>query len=1316
MKKTPHTPDETPPRKLTDVPQWKDRPPVAPARVAVLKANYKQAWLWFLFMLCMIIAWGIPARYFFTRYFRFKPVATELRDADVFVALAYEGISASPREVAPERFREHVHELRKAGYAPITLRDIHAFYAEGALLPRNAVLMTFDHGRKSSYFDARKVLARGGWPAVVFLWTKPIQDEDPASLRWPYIRSMLRSGAWEVGAQSHLGFDQIVADSDGTRRNYLTAPQWIPHEMRYENPEDWSARIRADHEYVRQLIVRETGVSPRAFAFPYGDFGQYDPRATLSRRLNLGMVGTFYDLGFVHGYSALNTRYSDPRRLHRLLVRPEWTGRDLVAHLERAWPLRRGISTDDAMRSPHVWLTDWGSLERRDDGIRLQALPETTGATAWMNGSDLFRDVAARFVFHIEKGQVGLYFRASPDGERHLHLGIGEGGEVWLRQKHAGLPPFTLGSGHYTPDETGRVEVNVQLRDSLILVEINNRPVFQEIVSVRGKTAPGMMGIGIWDPERGRAGADFRSTEIYPLDPSVLTWIPTGARDSGLSSWMNRHAVRHTHLAPPWLRISPGAQSLQPGWDARLYRYFAATYHMKWTPEIVVEHMDTHDTGLPKRLANLAADLEVDGIYCNLSQLRDTPSLSRITAWIHDLYFALKAHELDLLIRLPPAWERESTLAALAQALPQMRIVCGDETYQLFLDDAHKWSTHLVRAAFIDVSDVAAPRLYTLTGGDAPYEDWQTEIRGHVLRQEGFDAFGKGDFERALDIWKRWSELEAFSEEPWRLIGDVHLRRGHHGRAVEYYRASLDRNPGQIPLVTHTARLLDRRKEKTREALELLTLYGRLFPGNTEILLAQADILMRQNRRQEAAHLVHRVVDENPDDLNALAMLHGLLGSPEERARNLETMLDIAARPGMSPHFVEIIRANNLLAWPESWMLMAFIEDRAEEEKASGTPGAYSQFVPRQTVVREAFSVRRMSDNWITVSDTEQVEGEPYVLAASPTAAEATLRLTNTDTLHSGFIEASIEDARGHFWLYARRGEGNMIRFGFEDTQRLYLQVWQHGRVYSQQSRVWNRTPEGAKLKLVVRGNAAFGFVNDEPAFGAPARVPPDLGLGWWGISPWAAEFGVAEVVIRDLSGGPEPVTIALFRPRTEEWSDQEAVAALTPHALNLHAVAPLWFTHDGDGSVRADNREDYRNLRILTRFYQIRLMPAIRAVTTRMLDVEDLIALAEEENVDGFTLLFARMPGEEWFKEAERALIGSNVSLLAARVGEDDTIQLRELCPRVGLFSGRRTNRTLPLVGIPSDTQEKTPMPRPETPPPSGTEMWPEIHRALYF
>ncbi len=1316
MKKPGHTPDQTPRRDLTDVPQWSDRPPVVPTRVAVLKANYKQAWLYFLFIVCMIIAWGIPARYYFTRYFRFKPVDAELRDAEVFVALAYEGISANPREVSPERFREHVNALRKAGFTPITLRDVHALYAEGALLPRKAVLMTFDHGRKSSYFDARAVLARVGWPAVMFLWTKPIQDEDPASLRWPYVRSMLRSGAWEAGAQSHLGFEQVVADSDGTRRNYLTAPRWIPSEMRYENPEDWSQRIRADHEYVRELILRETGVTPRAFAFPYGDFGQYDPRATLSRRLNLGLVGTFYNLGFVHGYSALNTRHSDPRRLHRLLVRPEWTGHDLVARLESAWPLRAGISTDEAMRSPHVWLTDWGSLDRGDGALRLQALPGTTGATAWMNGSDLFRDVAARFVLRIEKGQVGLYFRASPDGERHLYLGIGDGGEVWLRQKHAGLPPFTLGSGHYTPDEKGITEVNVQLRDSLFVVEINGRPVFQEIVSVRGQTWPGMLGISIWDPERGLAGADFLSVEVYPLDPSALTWQPTGARDSGLSYWMNRHAVRHTHLAPPWLRISPRAQSLQPGWDPRLYRFFASTYHTKWTPEIIVEHMDSQDTGLPKRLADLAADLGVDGIYCNLSQLRDTPSLSRITAWIHDFYFALKEHGLDLLIRLPNAWERESTLAALAQALPHMHIVCGDETYQLFRDDTHKWATHLARAASIDISAIVAPSPYTLTGGDAPYEDWQTEIRGRVLRQEGFDAFGKGDFEKAHEIWKRWSELEAFSEEPWRLIGDVYLRRGDHGRAIEYYRASLDRNPGQIPLVTRTARLLDRREENAREAFELLTLYGRLFPGNTDILLAQADILIRKNRHEEAAGLVRRVVDDNPEDMSALAMLHGLLGSPEERARNLQTMLDIAARPGMAPHFVEIIRANNLLAWPESWMLMAFIEDRAEEEEGAGAPGAYSQLVPRQTVVREAFSLRRMSENWTTVSDAEQVEGEPYVLAAGPTTSEATLRLVRTDTMQSGFIEASIEDARGHFWLYARRGEGNMIRFGFEHTQRLYLQVWQHGRVYSQQSRVWNRTPDGAKLKLAVRGNAAFGFVNDEPAFGAPARVPADLGLGWWGISPWAAEFGVAEVVIRDVSGGPDPVTIALFRPRVEEWADQEAVAALTPHALNLHVVAPLWFTHDSDGSVRADYREEYRNLRMLARFYQIRLMPAIRAVTTRMLDVGDLIALAEEENVDGFTLLFARMPGEEWFNEVERALIGSHISLLAARVGEQDTIQVRELCPRVGLFSGRRAVQTLPLISIPSDTHEtEQPKPRPETLPP-GPEIVPEPHRVLYF
>ncbi len=1304
-------------RDLTDVPQLSDQPPVAPARVAAMKAKYKQSWLYFLLIISLVVAWGVPVRYLIMRYLVFRQVNTGPRVAEAFVALSYEGISENPREVSPQRFREHFAALRKAGYNPITLDDIHAFYTEGKLLPRRAVLLTFDHARKSSYYDVRSVLTRAGWPAVMFLWTYAIESEDPASLRWPYVRAMLRSGAWEVGAQSHRGFERIVADSDGTLRNFMAAPRWLADELRYVTPDAFSQRLQQDHEYARNLIIRETGVKPRAFAFPYGDFGQYDDRAILSRRLNMDMVSRYYDLGFVHGPYALNTRFSDPRRLNRLLVRPEWTGAELIDRLENAWPREAGITDAESLVSPLAWLPEWGGFDMGDRVLRLYAQTNITGAKVWLNGSGLFGDFKARIRLRIERGQVGLHLRASPDGESYLYLGLGEGGDVWLRQKHAGLQPFTLASARYATGPDGVADLDIQLRGRHFFAAIGGRPVFQEIITTRGEPRPGMVGMSVWDPTPGRASAEVRSFEAAPFRTSVLTWTPVSSREPPLAAWMNRNAVRYTHLAPPWLRVASRAQAEQLGWDPVLFRFFARVYSMKWTPEIILDNLDTFDPALPEQLADLTAGLGADGVFFNLNEMRGSPSLSRVTTMIQAMSRALEQRKLTLIIRLPAYLERETTFAALLQGLPNLEIAVEREAHGFFPNNPRD-AERIVHVGLADVRGIETPFYHVLTGLDATNQVWDSEVRGKLLRQEGHDAYRAGRFDQALEIWKRWSELEPYNEEPWRLLGDIHLRKNDFLPAIEAYRASLDRNPGQIALVVQVARLLDQRTNNRIAAAELLDLYARLFPGNSTILLAQAELLIRQNRAEPAGAIVRRVIAENPDDIEALSMLHGLLPTSAERLVNIRKILEVGSRPGMEPHFAQVIRHYDLLAWPESWVLMDFIEDMAARERALGGRGPYSALAPRETVVRELFSLNRLSDNWLAEAEQENPDGGIYMLAAAPATSEAVLRLANSDSMHSGFIEATIDESRGFFWLYARRGADSMVRFGFEQAGRMYLQIWQHGRMLSNQTRPWTRPDGPVRLRLEIRGDATFGFIDDTPAFGAPTRVPYGIGLGWWGVSPWSPHFGMAQVALREIAGGPIPITIGLLWPRMNEWDDQEVIALLKDHAPSMHAIAPPWFVQEITGRVRPEFRSDHSNLRMMARYYQMRLMPAVHSASPRTLNVADLIPLAKDARVDGFTLVFARMPDEEWFRQAELALADSEVSLLCVRLNrQENVMEVREVCPHVGLFPGRRVIRTIPLLNMNEPMPEEMGPPKP----PAGAE-YPRIeslpapHRALLF
>jgi len=1251
-------------------------PPVVPARVAALKANYRQAWIYFFLIISLVVAWAVPVRFMILRRLTFRQIDRGPIDAHEFVAIAFEGISDNPSEISPERFRQHFAGLRSAGYNPVSLAEVHAMYTEGKPLPRRAVLLTFDHSRKSSYFDARTQLRRAGWNAVMFLWTKPILDEDPAALRWPYIRDMIRSGAWEAGAQSNHGFSQIPVDSQGTRQNFMTSPQWLEQDLRFETPDAFLERLVADHEYTTSLIRKEAGQRPRAFAFPYGDFGQYDERAQLTRRINMDLVSRFYDLGFIHGDIGLNTRHSDPRRLNRLMVRPSWSTEEFLRRLELTWPVQEGLVSRELMREPLAWLPEWGGVLLRDETLYLRASPQSNGAKVWLNGTGMLRDFHTKIRLRIPAGQAGVYLRASPDGESHLYLGLGDGGDVYLRQKHPGMDSFTLASGNYLPGEDGIVDLDIFLRGSALFASVQGRPLFSELIHVRGEPVPGMMGVSIWHPENGKASLDISGLDLEVFQSRMVVWEPLLTREPVVAHWLNRNAYRFSHLAPPWLRIGSRGRSELFGWDASQYRAFSELYQIKFTPEVTLENLEVFEPALPAQLFALAQSFGANGLYCNFSEVRGSPTLSSITSWIQQLSQAAEARGMSLSVRLPASLERGPALASLAQSLPALNIVVAGEV-QVSPEFGNILEfTRLERAEFPVRS---FPLHHQLTGLESTAEE-KIVLNARALRQDAMAAFQAGNFDGAVRLLGIWSEQEPLNEEPYTLTGDVQAHRGRFEDAVTAYRGSLNLNPGQTPVVVKLARLLETRMNRRDDAAALLDTYAKLFPDNNDLVLLRAEMLIRERRHDEARALVRHVMERDPDDMRALALSHGLLDTAESRARNLEHILSVGRRPGMSGHFLGAVYDHDLMRWPESWRLVPHIEELAAEQ--AGQPHAIvHELLPRDTISVDTLGGGRLSDAWEIFGAGQEDEEGPMVLAATPIQTEAALRLRQSSGLRNGFVEVRVENPQGVFWIYARRSENGMIRFGFDQTNRMFLQIWREGQLLANQNRSWPRPPSAVRLRLEVRGDAAFAYIDGQPAFGAPLRIPPTLGYGWWGVGPWSPSFGAAQVTLREIEGGPLPMQMVLFRPRMQPWEDQEYLEILKNRSQQVGVVSPVWFRQEADGRIVPEEMRETPDLRILTRFHQIRLMPVIRSATPRSLDMAALTALAREHLLDGFVIIVNRMPAEEWFALAENEVLTEGVPLLIVRTDEEARIaEVREVSPFTGIFAGARRSRILPM------------------------------------
>lgn len=1247
-------------------------PPLRP--VQAVPVSYLTSWLYFLLILCLLVAWYFPVK-ILVSYLMWPPTEEhEVRDSYSFVALTYEGVSRKDNEVQPAQFREHIDALKEHGYVPITLEDVRGLMLRNEPLPPRAVLTTFDHGRRTSYFYTKAHMRRAGWRGVMFLWTRPIEERDTASLLWPYVRRMIRLPTWEIGAQSHHGFDPVVAHDSGRTGRFMTSPRWLTAENRFEKPAEFIARLEADHVFQQELIQRRVGQQPIAYAYPYGDFGQFQTRGEFIRGINLAQVEHFYDLGFVSGNLAVNTRYSDPRRLNRLRVRPEWSGQDLVEYLERSWPKEQLAIDTVAGQSPAAWIVDWGTMQMDNDRLSLRATDQSTGAKMWLAGSDLSRDFYARVDFRITQGQMGLYLRASPDEETYVYLGLDTRGEawlrerqlgreqerwddereedlsVWLRQKQPTRERFTLASAQarMEPRDTHTVEVFV--RGRMLHALLNGRPMFEGHINIRGEIRPGMFGISVWDPEAGRARVDIAGVTLQSQQPTMAAWGEQRGYSAHLVNWLHQNAYQITQISPPWLTFSPVGQQIRHGWDETILNRLARIYSLDVVPRVRIEQQEWLSFLPPGVLADMADEQGFSKVFVNMENMIDaTPT--HITSWLQQSMTALRERGVELLVQLPVVLEQAATMNAMLAVLPGLSIVAAEGS-----PGHDQANVQLARLPSSNAADELP--LYYQIGSLAQGEERQTpQGRMRQLEEAGMAAFREGQYAQAIDRWADWLEIDPGNPRPLMLLGDAYLRQQNIRQAIEFYNRSLDKDPGQISLALRRARIM-RQQGLTTEAVETLNLYARLFPDNPDILLAQAELIYEETGPRAARELAERVLTRHPGNLDALTVLVRWSDTPAERMHYLNLMARNPPTTANQYALGNMIWRHDLLSVPEAHGLRQLVEQIYRETTDERVRQLYTKLRLPEPVVTEDFTTHDLSGHWWLQGGGAIATDENLRLQPDTGRTEVSLRLLGSERLRDSFVETTLTDWNGSFWLYARRTADQMVRFGFEETpDLLYLQVWRDGRTVVNESRTVSIT-EGVPLdlRLELRGDGMMGYVNGQALFDTPIPAPSNLWLGWVGLAAFEHEHGQAQATMARLSAGALPLRMALLPSHTSAHDLDELLEALRPHTAQLTDLAPRFFTIRPDGEWVTHQAEQQRLIRLFARFHRLRFVPVVQIESTDIDALQGLRERLQDQRADGAILLVEEKPDENWLTalRQEINLAPLDVHLLV----QDDTGQ----------------------------------------------------------
>lgn len=182
--------------------------------------------------------------------------------------------------IAVRDFEKQMHLLKENGFQVISMEQYARYMLDGAPVPDNAVLLTFDDGYESFYSHAYPILRKYHYPATNFVIVSSIDDRNRQGipkLTWEQMREMQKSGMsfYNHTFDAHR-YGQI--DSSGHKGAVLSQPLYLEDQNRMETATEYVRRVSNDLEAAERRLREELSNERGVIAFPYG---QYDQEHTL---------------------------------------------------------------------------------------------------------------------------------------------------------------------------------------------------------------------------------------------------------------------------------------------------------------------------------------------------------------------------------------------------------------------------------------------------------------------------------------------------------------------------------------------------------------------------------------------------------------------------------------------------------------------------------------------------------------------------------------------------------------------------------------------------------------------------------------------------------------------------------------------------------------------------------------------------------------------------------------------------------------------------------------------------------------------------
>lgn len=423
-----------------------------------------------------------------------------------FIAVSYFGVDRQGTDtlISTVQLDEQLGALHDLGYVTISQQDIEDYYNKKKALPKKALFLMFEDGRRDTALFAQKILEKYNYKATILSYANKFAEKDPKFLSAQDLKDLEGSGFWELGTNGYRlayinAYDrydrylgQMTSDEFVSVNQYLGRDynhylmDFIRDEDRIptETEKQMDKRITQDYNNMEDIYSQELGEVPSLYCIMHSNTGMFGNNDAVSAVNGRNLKG-LYSMNFNRDGFALNTTESSIYDLTRLQPQACWNTNHLLMRVRDDLPKGKKKSItfyqgeDDVVsRDAGSWKVDAGAVEYKRDRLIVTSPSEGEGVLTLTGKKSADVEVSTELLGN-KVGSQTVYLRADKDCSNCIGVSIENNHLIVFENANGGRSELFNKDLHDLVPVGERISVEEEERDSLA-AELNMRGRFAE--------------------------------------------------------------------------------------------------------------------------------------------------------------------------------------------------------------------------------------------------------------------------------------------------------------------------------------------------------------------------------------------------------------------------------------------------------------------------------------------------------------------------------------------------------------------------------------------------------------------------------------------------------------------------------------------------------------------------------------------------------------------------------------------------------------------------------------------------------------------